>query len=320
MRSFLTKVPLPMAGLTLGLASLGNLYKGAQWQVLGNICGGLALALFALIVGKFVLTPRHALANLANDPIVASVAPTISMTLMILCTYFTAWGLPLPVVRGLWVGAVALHFALMIFFVIRHLLPQEKQWHMVYPSWFVTFVGLGVMPVTSGQFFPNWGVPLFWVTFALYVAVFPVVIHRVRTVPLPEAAQPLLTIVAAPASLCLTGYLAAEPRPNFIFATALVLFAQTLYWLTLAKVHQYTRLSFYPSFAAFTFPLVISATALTRYVTLLTAWPALATFGHVLQGLEWLIASFMLVFVTGHYLNFLHGTARTIRATADSEA
>lgn len=40
MRSFLKRVPLPMAGLTLGLASLGNLYKLAGWQLVGNLTGG----------------------------------------------------------------------------------------------------------------------------------------------------------------------------------------------------------------------------------------------------------------------------------------
>ena len=43
MRSFLKRVPLPMAGLTLGLASLGNLYKLAGWQLVGNLTGGFAV-------------------------------------------------------------------------------------------------------------------------------------------------------------------------------------------------------------------------------------------------------------------------------------
>ncbi len=57
MRSFLKRVPLPMAGLTLGLASLGNLYKLAGWQLVGNLTGGLAALLFGLILLKICLTP-----------------------------------------------------------------------------------------------------------------------------------------------------------------------------------------------------------------------------------------------------------------------
>ena len=96
MRSFLKRVPLPMAGLTLGLASLGNLYKLAGWQLVGNLTGGLAALLFGLILLKICLTPLHAAKSL-QDPIIASVSPTFSMTLMILCTYLTAWGMPVGI-------------------------------------------------------------------------------------------------------------------------------------------------------------------------------------------------------------------------------
>ncbi|EPC49286.1 Tellurite resistance protein, partial [Lacticaseibacillus paracasei subsp. paracasei Lpp123] len=75
MRSFLKRVPLPMAGLTLGLASLGNLYKLAGWQLVGNLTGGLAALLFGLILLKICLTPLHAAKSLL-DPIIASVSPT----------------------------------------------------------------------------------------------------------------------------------------------------------------------------------------------------------------------------------------------------
>lgn len=91
MRNFLKQVPLPMAGLTLGLASLGNLYKLAGWQLVGDLTGIVAGLLFGLVLLKLCLTPLHAAGSL-QDPIIASVSPTFSMTLMILCTYFVAWG------------------------------------------------------------------------------------------------------------------------------------------------------------------------------------------------------------------------------------
>ena len=315
MRSFLKRLPLPMAGLTLGLASLGNLYKLAGWQLVGNLTGGLAALLFGLILLKICLTPLHAAKSL-QDPIIASVSPTFSMTLMILCTYLTAWGMPVGIATVIWVLAVIIHFGLMIFFVSRHLLPQQKEWQMIYPSWFVTFVGIGVIPVTSGKFVPALGQPLFWLAFVIYVAVFPFVLHRVRTIPLPEATQPLLTIIAAPASLCLTGYLASFTHPNLAFATGMLIFAQCLYFLTLFSIRQYTRLSFYPSFAAFTFPLVISATALTRFIAIFASKGLVHNLLSVLQWGEWLVASLMLIFVTGHYLNFLRLTAKTVKQTA----
>ena len=121
-----------MAGLTLGLASLGNLYKLAGWQLVGDLTGIVAGLLFGLVLLKLCLTPLHAAGSL-KDPIIASVSPTFSMTLMILCTYFVAWGMPLPVATIVWLMAVAIHFGLMIFFVLRHLISQPKAWRMIYP-------------------------------------------------------------------------------------------------------------------------------------------------------------------------------------------
>ncbi len=37
------------------------------------------------------------------------------MTLMILCTYLTAWGMPVGIATVIWVLAVIIHFGLMIF-------------------------------------------------------------------------------------------------------------------------------------------------------------------------------------------------------------
>ena len=82
------------------------------------------------------------------------------MTLMILCTYLTALG-NAGGDRYCHLGISGDYpFWLNDFFVSRHLLPQQKEWQMIYPSWFVTFVGIGVIPVTSGKFVPALGQPL----------------------------------------------------------------------------------------------------------------------------------------------------------------
>ncbi|NOS34868.1 tellurium resistance protein, partial [Acinetobacter baumannii] len=96
-------------------------------------------------------------------------------------------------------------------------------------------------------------------------------------------------------------------------------FAQCLYFLTLFSIRQYTRLSFYPSFAAFTFPLVISATALTRFIAIFASKGLVHNLLSVLQWGEWLVASLMLIFVTGHYLNFLRLTAKTVKQAAATQ-
>ncbi len=95
--------------------------------------------------------------------------------------------MPLPVATIVWLMAVAIHFGLMIFFVLRHLISQPESMASHLPELVVTFVGLGVIPVTSSQFVPALGQPLFWMALVIYVALFPFVLHRLRHVPLPKA-------------------------------------------------------------------------------------------------------------------------------------
>ena len=57
MRRIIKKVPIPMAGLMLGLAALGNLvqsYKDVYRNILGIISGILLL----LLIAKIVVDPK----------------------------------------------------------------------------------------------------------------------------------------------------------------------------------------------------------------------------------------------------------------------
>ena len=120
-----------------------------------------------------------------------------------------------------------------------------------------------------------------------------------------EATLPLLTIMAAPASLCLTGYLTMNTNPSWAFSLVMVLLAQGLYWGTLTKIFKYIRLSFYPSFGAFTFPLVISATALNLFNNSFHLANGFNAIIGVVANLEITLATFMVVFVVIKYGQFL---------------
>ena len=106
------KVPLPMAGLILGLAALGNLvqsYSAVFRSVLGIISGLLLI----LLIAKLFSYPQQVKEELTN-PVVASVFPTLSMAIMVLSTYlkpFTS-----SIALGVWVIGMVLHAVLIIWF------------------------------------------------------------------------------------------------------------------------------------------------------------------------------------------------------------
>ncbi|HCT6938272.1 TPA: C4-dicarboxylate ABC transporter, partial [Enterococcus faecium] len=45
MKNFLKIIPIPICGLILGLASLGNLFKDYHHVALGNLTGGISMIL-----------------------------------------------------------------------------------------------------------------------------------------------------------------------------------------------------------------------------------------------------------------------------------
>lgn len=304
MKLFLEKLPLPLCGLILGIASLGNLSKAIGFPVAGNGLGILSLFLILLIIAKISVHFKNSLMDL-NDPVIASVAPTFTMSLMIISTFLKAWGLPI-VAMVVWLTAIVLQFVIMGYFIYRHLLRPSVQLDHVYPSWFVTFVGIGVIPVTASAFIPAIGGPVLWLSLGLYAILLPIVcIRLLRREFMFEATLPLLTIMAAPASLCLTGYLSMAQSPSWGFSLVMVLLAQGLYWGTLIKILKYVKLSFYPSFGAFTFPLVISATALNLWNHSFNLANGLnAVIGTVVD-VEITLATVMVAFVVVRYGKFL---------------
>lgn len=67
--------------------------------------------------------------------------------------------------------------------------------------------------------------------------------------------------VAAVTSLCIAGYVQSVTPRSKTFLLAMLAVATVLYIFALVKAVGYLKLKFYPSYAAFTFPFVISAIA-----------------------------------------------------------
>ncbi len=299
---FLKSIPLPICGLILALLSLGNLFKDYQHLVLGDFFGISGITLILLIVFKFINAPRQTLA-LLRDPIIASVFPNFSMALLVAATFFTAY----PILANtIWYAGVFLQYGLLGYFTWRFVDTAHLRLTQIYPSWFIVYVGTGVIPLTAAHFNPLLGQITFWLALGTYLILLPLVLWRVLIVrQMPEATLPLITVIAAPGSLCLAGYLRDFAHLQMNLLWSLVILAQLAYLFVLLLMPRLAQLPFYPSYAAFTFPLVISALGLTYLVDYLqqagqhTFWLQLAARG------ESLIALVVVGCIFLRYLNYL---------------
>ncbi|WP_434667969.1 TDT family transporter [Aeromonas sp. NJAU223] len=303
-RRSLAAAPTPMAGLALGIASLGWCWENAgqfdgRLQLLG---AAIAAVLLLILTGKFLLHPRLLWQDLAH-PVVGSVVPTYAMATMVVSK---AIGQLAPALgQGLWLFAVVLHLLFLAAFVWHR--AKEFEIHHMVPSWFVPPVGIIVADVAyPGGPFAALANGLLWFGLICYGLMLPLMLYRlIFSHEVPDAAKPTIAILAAPASLSLAGYLTVTAEPSLLLVAVLLGIAVLMTGIIYLSLFKLLRLPFSPGFAAFTFPLVIGATALYKVSQLLSQWPEAAHYVeqlHLLANLELAVATLVVTYVALRYL------------------
>ena len=254
---FIKKVPVPLSGVMLGAAALGNLLQ-SYGEGIRTVCGLFAAFMLILLLLKIVMFPGMIKEDL-NNPIMASVAATFPMALMLLSTYVK----PLigPAAMYIWYFAIALHVVLIIYFTMKFMLPPAPP--KVFASYFIVYVGIAVASVTAPAYEQqSLGNILFWFAFVCFICLFILVTMAYSKTEKPEPARPLICIYAAPLSLCIAGYVQSVMPKSLPFLQGMLAVASVLYLFALYKCVTYImKGKFFPSYAAFTFPFVISAIA-----------------------------------------------------------
>lgn len=108
--------------------------------------------------------------------------------------------------------------------------------------------------------------------------------------------------ITEPASLCVAGYVQSVTPKSFGFLMALFVPATVLYLFALVKAVGYLKMPFYPSYAAFTFPLVISTIAAKQTMA------CAVKLGHplpALSGLVFVETVIAVVLVVYTYIRFM---------------
>ena len=254
-----------------------------------------------MLAAKIILFPGMIRDDLHNS-IMASVSATLFMTLMQLAGYLAPFAFTPAFV--LWSAAIVAHLALMGWFTVRFI--AHFKLHEVFPTYFICYVGIVVASATAPTFgMEPVGHILFWFGFACYVALLALVTYRYAKHEAPESARPLFCIYTAPMSLSIVGYLATAPEPNPLFVGVMLVLAQALYAVVLSRLPVLLRLKFYPSYAAMTFPFVITATALGKALTFFQASGLLVPeVLYVLFVAETAVSAIMVSYVFVHYLHF----------------
>ncbi|WP_105201400.1 TDT family transporter [Pseudoalteromonas sp. T1lg10] len=317
-QSRLTKVPTPLSGLALGIASLGWCWENAAaLNGLAQASGALiATALLLLVLAKFLTHPLTLREDLRH-PMTGSVLPTFTMATMVVSNALGA--LTPALAQGLWLVAVLLHCVFFALFAYHRLSDFQLQ-HMV-PSWFIPPIGIIVADVTfPGGTLRPLAEALLIFGMAMYALMLPLMLYRLLfKEQVADAAKPTLAVLAAPASLSLAGYLSLVHGPSPLVIGVLLTLAVLMTSVVYLAFFKLLRLPFSPGYAAFTFPLVIGATALFKVADWMTVtgWQA-KEIGWVisLAQIELMVATSIVVYVCGCYLHHYRPQASEVKSSA----
>ena len=307
MMKFIRSIPLATCGLALALAALGNLLL-SYGAAVRYICGILSLLVLLVFALKVFFDWPHARAEL-KLPVPLSVLPTATMAIMLLSTYFSPYlG---GVTATIWYAALAAHLGIMLLFFKRFIVGFKIG--TVYPSWFIVFVGIAVVSVTA----PTMGaVPIgqaaFYVGFIFYfIALVLIILRMTKPIFVLEPLRLTTAIFTAPMSLLIVGYFNSfvfQGQLNEALVYLMLAIAVLSYIYVTIKMVTFLKLKFYPTYAAFTFPYVISAMAF-RLGAAFLAERGVYFFTPIAYLSQW-VAVAVVVYVLGHYLRFFRWVLR----------
>lgn len=309
--NILKNTPLPAAGLAFGVTGLGSLFSEfGQGMWAKPLFGVLGFALLLIPLLKIIYFPNAAKENLKN-PIQAAVVPVIFGVFM-LDAGFLSDTLPISALT-LWLLSVVMMTLYSAWFIWRFLIHfQLKQ---VFAAFFIPFVGFAILVMTSHNLAQTFTmiVPLrtFLFNFASigFVAMLAIISWRYLTLPASEdAAKPVFAIYTAPLAVLIVSYVRLPIEHSTTNLTIALLISQGLFFMVLSQVPTFLKNGFYPSYAALTFPFIITANSL---------WESLPIFEHspLIQSLAWLESLFavvMTLFVLYKYIGFFRKTAKGI--------
>lgn len=296
------RLPLPAAGLMLSLAALGNLIQnyGDNFRY---FIGGLSLLIFVALTLKVLTDFPHFLEEMKN-PVMASIFPTYSMSIMLYSTYFK------PFIGNMasyiYYLGIILHLAMMIWFIIRFVFSFEI--HHIYATWFLPFVGLAVASIVAPAFGAQaLGRIIFYFGLIAYVILLPIVIYKAYKIGnIPAPALATNAIIASPGAILVAAYINSFDQLKPALVYGLLILTQILYFWILVQVPKLKAGGFRPSYSAFTFPFVISATALKMVNSLFiyrgTEYQAL----NYLVGFEELVAIGFVAYVLFRYIYHIY--------------
>jgi tellurite resistance protein len=259
----LKNFPISFFAIILGMTGTTIAFQRAQMILkfpvpVGIYLLGLTTILFLVILGvyitKFIKYP-DAVKEEFNHPVRLSFFPTISISLLLLNISFL--GINPTISKYLWIVGTILH-AFFSLHIISYWIQNPKfQMQHFNAAWFIPVVGNIIIPVTG----PDHGfLELSWFFFSIglvfWIVLMAILFNRlIFHNPLPEKLIPTLFIMIAPPAVGFIAYGKINHEHLDNFGQILYHFALFLFALMIFQFKMFSRIKFYLSWWAYSFPI-----------------------------------------------------------------
>ena len=290
-------MPLPVSGLVLGILSLGTVLADFssffKWFCFVFACVFLVLVLLKIFLSFDIVRLE------LESPVVLSSFGTFSMSLMLLSTYLNTFFGFYSI--SLWILGIIIHIIIIVLFTYRFLI-RSFNLNDVYGTWWIVYVGISMAAITSPTYhLENIGQIFFTIGFTLMIPTLILVTYRYIKLDTPEQFKPFKSIYTALFSILIVAYISTTTNINILLLTILYLGHLIAYIISVINLIQSRKLKFYPSFAAFSFPFVISAKA-TEYIQSIKPNTIINNIFHI----ELIISITLVILITILYLKHIN--------------
>ena len=250
-----------MSGLTLAWEKAHHVLGAPEW--VGQVLLGMTLCLFTVVSGSYLMklsTQRQAVQAELEHPVKLSFFPTISISLLLLSAALLPVSRPLSLL--LWAIGSALHLLFTLYVLTQWIHHPKFQIAHSTPAWFIPIVGNVIVPIAGVEhgfmeiswFFFSIGI-LFWLILKALI-LNRVIFHD----PLPEKLLPTLFIFIAPPAVGFVSYTkltgGLDPMGQILFNVAMFLVL-----LLVTQFPRFSKIRFYISWWAYSFPLAAASVA-----------------------------------------------------------
>lgn len=189
-----------------------------------------------------------------DHPMKLNFFPTFSISFLLLSIAFLSVN---PVVsKYLWISGAIIHFILTIKIITIWMQDTKFEIHHCSPAWFIPAVGNILVPVAGvnhfsseiSWFFFSFGF-IFWVVLST-IFFYRIIFHN----PLPHEMLPTLFILIAPPAIGFISFVKLTGEVNE-FAKILYYFALFLVFLLFMQIKLFSKIRFYLSWWAYSFPI-----------------------------------------------------------------